>query len=379
MHTSASRCRRLNLSHVASRSVIAVRMLLSFVFLLGLTTAIVHGDTFTVAGFTFDDSLGPTTVVPAPPNSLSDFQDFAFSAQFIPLSNQGNDFDINNSVGIQLLGSNPGQNIGGTSVPLGDAFFQGTLELNWGGSPGVTNNDGDDFVVYENGSPGGPEAYMIAVRETGEQSFTAFRYEFADDFVQVLPSAGTDIAQVLSTGFDLSDFGLAPGATIDAILASNLLPADRVDDELGEGNVILGGGSGFPPLTGPQGAGGMYNSNGFDADLTYIGVIVPPQTVEVGDFDSDNFVSQGDLDLVLLNWADTVLPPGFDENAVIGGGPFDGVMSQNELDSILLNWGNGTPPASAVPEPGAFLLAWLGLLSLAAGRSHSHAAGSRRG
>ena len=72
-----------------------------------------------------------------------------------------------------------------------------------------------------------------------------------------------------------------------------------------------------------------------------------------GDYNSDNFVSQGDLDLVLLSWGDTVAPPGFDENAIPGGGPFDGLMGQNELDGVLLNWGNGTPPVVAVPEPGA--------------------------
>ena len=81
-----------------------------------------------------------------------------------------------------------------------------------------------------------------------------------------------------------------------------------------------------------------------------------------GDYNGDGFVSQPDLDLVLLNWGDAILPGGFDETAIPGGGPFDSLMSQNELDGVLLNWGNGTPPSpvAAIPEPGALALLGLG-------------------
>ena len=289
----------LTLAENMKTSFLRLCLLSSLFCASGWCPSVANGDTFTLAGFTFDDTLGPTQVVPVPPSNVGSYAGFSFSAQFIPVSNQGNDFDINLTVGIQLLGSEPGQNNGGTSVPLGDTFFQGTLELNWGGAPGVTNNPGDDFVVYENGSPNGPEAYMIAVRETGAQTFSMFRYEFADDVVQVLPSAGTNIAQVLSTGFDLSDFGIAEGGSIDAIWAANLVPNDRVDDVSGQGNVILGGGSGFQPLTGPQGEGGTFNINGFDPDLTYIGVIVPPGLA--GDFNGDGKVDGSDF----LEWLRT--------------------------------------------------------------------------
>ena len=77
-------------------------------------------------------------------------------------------------------------------------------------------------------------------------------------------------------------------------------------------------------------------------------------SIITGDYNGDGFVSQPDLDLVLLNWGDASLPAGFDEDALDGGGPFDSLISQNELDGVLLNWGDGTPPApavTAVPEP----------------------------
>lgn len=328
-----------------------------FVCLLvcGFSTSLINADTFTVAGFTFDDTLGPTNVAPAPPTNLGDYQGFAFSAQFVPVSLEGNDFDINKTVGIQLIGSEPGQNNGGTSIPLGDNFFRGGLELNWGGAPGVTNNEGDDFVVYENGAPNGPEAYMIAVRETGSSTFTGFRYEFADDVVQVFPSAGTDFAQVLSTGFDLTDFGLASGATIDAIIASNLLPADRVDDAIGQGNVIVGGGSGFSPLTGPQGNGGTYNSNGFDPDLTYIGVIVDFSTNDPGDFNAD-----GDVDgLDFLAWQRGESPK---------------PLNAADLSEWQSNYGVASlaTAATGIPEPTTIGLVALGAVVLCAWRRKTH-------
>ena len=93
-----------------------------------------------------------------------------------------------------------------------------------------------------------------------------------------------------------------------------------------------------------------HNDSNFKMETSIpIGSILPG--VE-GDYNGDGFVSQPDLDLVLLNWGDAVLPEGFvGEGRIPGGGPFDGLMSQNELDGVLLNWGDGSPPVVAVPEP----------------------------
>ncbi|MEM7626719.1 MAG: PEP-CTERM sorting domain-containing protein [Planctomycetota bacterium] len=94
---------------------------------------------------------------------------------------------------------------------------------------------------------------------------------------------------------------------------------------------------------------------GQDAIVTYTGTAAILEIINAlileGDYNGDGFVGQGDLDLVLLNFGATMLPPGFVEGAIPGGGPFDGLIGQNELDGVLLNFGNGTPPVVAVPEP----------------------------
>ena len=78
-----------------------------------------------------------------------------------------------------------------------------------------------------------------------------------------------------------------------------------------------------------------------------------------GDYDDSLLVSQGDLDIVLLNWGTANFPG--NEGNIPGGGPFDGQVSQNELDGVLLNWGTGAPAlsAGAVPEPSSLLLCGL--------------------
>ena len=66
-----------------------------------------------------------------------------------------------------------------------------------------------------------------------------------------------------------------------------------------------------------------------------------------GDYNGDGFVSQADLDLVLLNWGDATTPAEW-----LAIDQFDGdLVSQNELDGVLLNWGDGTPPALTIPAP----------------------------
>lgn len=85
-----------------------------------------------------------------------------------------------------------------------------------------------------------------------------------------------------------------------------------------------------------------------------------------GDANLDGFISQADLDAVLLNWGKTTAADGI--SWVTGDFSGDGFVSQADLDAVLLNWGNGTPPATGnintIPEPTSLaLLATAGLLA----------------
>lgn len=107
----------------------------------------------------------------------------------------------------------------------------------------------------------------------------------------------------------------------------------------------------------------LYGEASSFAELPEVASALDGVFLLAGDYDRSGFVSQSDLDLVLLNWGrDSVL------EGVPGGWTNDlprGLISQNELDRVLLNWGDGVAPAlSAVPEPTsvAAMLMMIGLL-----------------
>lgn len=142
-----------------------------------------------------------------------------------------------------------------TSVDLGDSTNRGVIELNWGAGKSLANAAGKDFVVYENGSSSSPEAFAVAVRKVGQNTFSEFLYQFSSGFEP----------NVFATGFDLSDFGIGEKEEIDAIRIMNLIASDRVSGADGQGFV----GGNFAPLTGSFGLG-SYTADKFDSDITYV-------------------------------------------------------------------------------------------------------------
>ncbi|MDZ4821787.1 MAG: PQQ-dependent sugar dehydrogenase [Planctomycetota bacterium] len=81
-----------------------------------------------------------------------------------------------------------------------------------------------------------------------------------------------------------------------------------------------------------------------------------------GDLDSDGFVGQDDLNLILSNWGQTV-PPG----NVLADYDGSGSVGQDDLNAVLSSWGQGIPPGvEAVPEPSSVLLFGFAGVGLAA-------------
>ncbi|MEM7625498.1 MAG: matrixin family metalloprotease [Planctomycetota bacterium] len=97
------------------------------------------------------------------------------------------------------------------------------------------------------------------------------------------------------------------------------------------------------------------------AGLADIGWLIqePDPTVLGGDYNGDGFVGLADLNLVLLNWGDSTIPPEW-----VNPDAWDGVqISQNELNGVLLGWGNTSSSIAAIPEPS--VLSLMGLAGLA--------------
>ncbi len=139
------------------------------------------------------------------------------------------------------------------------------LSLSWASGQGLVNAAGADFVVYESGSQGSPEALMVRLG-LGGGAFTDWYFQAQSGFENYL--GDTDGA--FAYAFDLSLFGIADGDMIYSIEIANLQPTDGI----GAGGLVnfAGGGAapGFP--------GGSY-----DPDPLYVGIIsqLAPAPAEV--------------------------------------------------------------------------------------------------
>jgi hypothetical protein len=311
---------------------------------------------FTVAGWTWDASnaIADGSILSGD-EAISSFPSSFLFDEGQPLAQE--------TVGNILLGQPNG------SLALGnDDTTRSQIELTWGGL-GLPNGLGNDFVVYENGNPSAPEGYAVAVRLAGSDTFTNFRYEFFDTYEdQVI---GDPDAGVLATAFDLSDFGLSPGQSIDAIQIINLLRGDLVNGQ-GQGFLSTVGTSPLDISTGLP-----FAPDKFDPDITFVAglqTLIPLEDPVVPSLDirgTGDFNGDGQTDILLRNqgtgenvvWlmnGTTIsqvvdITPVADPNWVIGGtGDFnsDGqtdILWQNNLTDERSVWlMNGTELAEAV-------------------------------
>ena len=204
--------------------------------------------------------------------------------------------------------------------------------------------EGNDIFIFLADTPGGPGAaqWGKAGQVAGWDAFLANENDngWAGWFDSVQgQSLGTDATSGNGSGY------------LEGVLDLVALFGDDVPDEIylavgqyqtADGGALVAGSS---VLATNDGDGDLDAPEYILLDLTQFVVA----TLE-GDHNGDGFISQADLDLVLLNW-------GGDAPAGWASDGFDGTMSQNELDAVLLNWGNGTPPSvNAIPEPASVVL-----------------------
>jgi PEP-CTERM motif len=116
---------------------------------------------------------------------------------------------------------------------------------------------------------------------------------------------------------------------------------------------------GFGPVSASSGTLSVTYANGATEDLTFIRTGGTLNLIEAlafieGDLDGDGFVGIADLNIVLDNWNQLVLPG--DPLADPSGDGFVGIV---DLDIVLGNWNAGTPPGNTsanVPEPASLSL-----------------------
>lgn len=280
------------------------------------------------------------------------------------INGAGSTFHLDGILDAGILTIDSGSSLSGTGFITGVTQNRGTLNI--GNSPGIievfgsyshSNNativfeiEGfeagtsyDQLILTQVDAPDAPTSFAFLGGGTLELNFDSALSAFGREWTLI--DTG-DPQGVLFGEFDFIETqGLseAPGTIEDY----SLWIQSENDILLGELN----------------GVGVFLTYTGGDDGNDLVVYAVPDSTFLAGDYNADGFVSQADLDLVLLNWGETAVPADFDEGSLEGGGPFDGLLSQNELDGVLLNWGNGASPMT-VPEPGS-----LALLTLAGAAS----------
>jgi hypothetical protein len=113
---------------------------------------------YSVGGYTWDITNGVKRVLPVEPPQVSGFN--FNDSEFL----KDTDFDRTKTLGWMMSGSSPTGNP--RFVELGNAVVRKIFLVDWEGMR-LPNLPGEDFVLYEVGSPGAPEAFMVAVRKKG--------------------------------------------------------------------------------------------------------------------------------------------------------------------------------------------------------------------
>jgi hypothetical protein len=206
------------------------------------------------------------------------------------------------------------------------------FEMSWSNSRVLTNDTGDDLVIYESGSPGAPEGFIVRVHVSGG-SWTNWWYESDDGFEQY-PPAGPDGA--FATAIDLTDLGVAGGASIDMVQIANLRDTDR----LATGSDAQGG------FIDPAGTVVPQNSSA----ATYAGGSLDPDIMYVASLHDVAGTAASDYSFATFTWdqndspdTGSILAPGAYGDATITNQP-TGTTDQVDFPDLLAGYDSNRSP-----------------------------------
>lgn len=253
-------------------------------------------DIFTFAGFTFDQRNTPNQATRLGNNA--NLGGAMFSAGFatettlnpITFPQGGPGFNTNISLA-QLSGLKAG--LYAVNLPDGNqgSTARHGLEVSWSNGRAMENSPGKDFVVYESASSiEAVEGVMARVRTNWSADLWTDWFYFPPTNFQI--TMGVNGCH--SYGFDVSNMGVAEGASFDRIQIANLMQADRISGTytnvggtlVGEGRVVFDGSTLVFPDAGIYDSDRFFVSDQFDPDPLYLAslgasceVIAPQLTI----------------------------------------------------------------------------------------------------
>lgn len=139
--------------------------------------------------------------------------------------------------------------------------------MRWAAGVMLTNLSGDDFVVFEAGSNGAPEAYMVQVHNPVGDVWSSWIYITPQSYANY--NGRSD--GLHSTKFNLDSFGVAENDAIDAIRIVNITDEDRMADISGVGVVLPEDNASTSTVLPKAPGGGTYANGSLDPDIVYVG------------------------------------------------------------------------------------------------------------
>ena len=217
--------------------------------------------------------------------------------------------------------------------PYGDpAILMGSGALNLGGSLFPNFDTTGANLMY------GP---LLGTHIFDEADFLTARFTLSDD------AQGTWSYMASAN----AEFGVVEAAPIiDGKMTLAFEGDFDSDDNVGQGDlneVLLNWGNTTPWSNGPVGQEELSQvllgwGNSPESWAIEPEQIIPPGAGGSGDYDQSGTITQGDLDILLLNWGTTT--PGFG----LGLTP---PVDQDDWDRLAFDWPNSFPLSSSIPEP----------------------------
>jgi VCBS repeat-containing protein len=247
-----------------------------------LIIASLASQTFTFDGITFDQALTPNQIFVL---SAGTYSNAVVTA--LPQGTSSNPTGFPESLTSFLPGLSAGHLYADTTdatltkavnLPQGNlgANHRSGIELRWAAGVTLTNLTGDEFVVFETGSTGAPEAFMVQVHNSVDDVWSPWVYAKAQSFKFYNASIPGD-GGLHSTKFNLDSFGIVANGQVDRIRIVNMTPKDRMVNASGEG-IVLADDNGATSVNLPL----KPNSTPFgnlelDPDIVYVGSLHPLQ------------------------------------------------------------------------------------------------------